>query len=155
MFTCVQEFTLCFSGLQMQESIYHLGPFCPFRNHWLTLLFMACGRHCWAAEKVADSVWMKCRSFHQGKQCKVEGGASDWVIMRRDIRNCHMEIAPENFGLLGEEVLYVGLEWESGAFLGADCGEPLNIWDTRGFIFHTLARMKPLVKVCSQAVLFY
>lgn len=42
------------------------------------------------------------------QKCKVEGGTSDGVIMRRDMRNCHMKIAPENFGLIAENDLDIG-----------------------------------------------
>lgn len=102
--------TLCISWFQIQKSVLsiwgHCFPF--FRNHLLTLAFMAWGGHSrWTAGKWL-SVWIRYRPFHQGKQCKVEGGTSDWVILRLDLRNCHMKNALENFALIDEEGIHVG-----------------------------------------------
>lgn len=37
------------------------------------------------------------------------GGTGDWVIMRLDLRNCHMkDDALETFGLIDEEGVHVG-----------------------------------------------
>lgn len=38
----------------------------------------------------------------------MEGGISDWVILRLDFRNCYMKNVLENFVLIDEEGIYVG-----------------------------------------------
>lgn len=155
MFTYVQELTLCFSEGLLVLSLQNWFADTSIHGMWEALLS--------SREGVNQCEPNRSHSIEANSR---EGGTSDRVIMRKDLRNHHMKNAPKDFGLIGEGVLQLGrgccsTSW-SEVRKWVTWGS-LRCWLWRAseyvgylwvYLSH-LAMLKPLVKGNSQVVLFY